>query len=297
MLGPVWKNRRGAASLRRLVVVPDGALDLLPFAALPAPEPGGGFLLERLEVVSIPSATALAVQRQRLPRRAPAGKWAAVLADPLFAAGPSGASPARLRAGDGLSETPERLPSTRREAEAIAALAPAGQVWIGLGAAASRDAVFSGALRDYRVLHFATHAVADTRHPELSGLMLSQVDAEGRPREGFLGLSDIYGLDLDADLVVLSGCRTALGKEVSGEGLLGLTRGFQYAGVPRVVASLWRVQDRATAELMTRFYRAMWRDHMTPAAALRAAQRSLRREPRTRDPYSWAGFVLQGDWR
>ncbi len=110
-------------------------------------------------------------------------------------------------------------------------------------------------------------------NPELSGLMLSQVDAAGRPREGFLGLSDIYELDLDADLVVLSGCQTALGKEVRGEGLMGLTRGFQYAGVPRVVASLWKVEDRTTAELMTRFYRAMWRDHLPPAAALRAAQK------------------------
>jgi CHAT domain-containing protein len=157
--------------------------------------------------------------------------------------------------------------------------------------------VLSGDLRDYRILHFATHAVADTQHPELSGLVLSQVDAEGKPQEGFVSLPDIYDLDLNADLVVLSGCRTALGKEVRGEGLMGLTRGFQYAGAPRVVASLWQVQDRATAELMTRFYRAMWRDHLPPAAALRKAQRSLRRDPRYRGPYSWAGFVIQGDWR
>jgi CHAT domain-containing protein len=110
-------------------------------------------------------------------------------------------------------------------------------------------------------------------------------------------LSDIYDLDLDADLVVLSGCRTAVGKEVRGEGVMGLTRGFQYAGVPRVIASLWKVQDRTTAELMTRFYKALWENGLSPAAALREAQRSLSREPRYRHPYSWAGFVLQGDWR
>ena len=191
----------------------------------------------------------------------------------------------------------ERLPSSRKEAESIARLAPAGQVWTALNLEANREAVLSGDLRSYRVVHFATHAVADTGAPELSGLVLSLVDAAGKPREGFLNLTDVYELDLDADLVVLSGCQTALGKEVRGEGIMGLTRGFLYAGVPRVVASLWKVQDRTTAELMDRFYRALWQGHLPAAAALREAQRSLRRDPRYRDPHSWAGFVLQGDWR
>jgi CHAT domain-containing protein len=190
-----------------------------------------------------------------------------------------------------------RLRATGKEAEAIRDLAP-GKVKLGLGLDATREAVLAGNLRDYRVLHFATHAVADTENPELSGLWLSRVDADGHPREGFLGLSDIYDLDLGAGLVVLSGCRTALGKEVRGEGLIGLTRAFQYAGAPRVVASLWPVDDRATAKLMTRFYQAMWRrrNPLAPAAALREAQRSLRQDPRFRDPHSWAGFVFQGDW-
>jgi CHAT domain-containing protein len=122
------------------------------------------------------------------------------------------------------------------------------------------------------------------------------VGPDGSPQEGFLHLRDIYGLRLDADLVVLSGCRTALGRELRGEGLVGLTRGFLYAGAPRVVASLWKVEDRATSELMTRFYRALWQEGLAPAAALRSAQLSLRRERRWRDPYFWAGFVLQGAW-
>jgi CHAT domain-containing protein len=96
---------------------------------------------------------------------------------------------------------------------------------------------------------------------------------------------------------VLSGCRTALGREIRGEGLSGLTQAFFHAGATRLVASLWKVEDRATAELMTRFYRAMWIEGRPPAAALREAQLSLRRERRWRDPYFWAGFVLQGDWR
>jgi CHAT domain-containing protein/tetratricopeptide (TPR) repeat protein len=309
LLDPVWPE---AARGHRLVVVPDAALHILPFGALPVPG-SGGRLLDQLEVAYVPSATTLALQRQRLEHRPPAAKWAAVLADPVFTADdprladPSVAGQGRQPAAplgterDAPEEAPlaalERLPATRREAETIADLAPAGQVWIALNLDASREAVLAGGLRGYRVVHFATHGLADTRNPELSGLVLSLVDAAGRPREGFLGLSDIYELDLDAGLVVLSGCRTALGKEVRGEGIMGLTRGFLYAGAPRVVASLWKVQDRTTAELMDRFYRALWRDRLPAAAALREAQRWLRRDPRYRDPYSWAGFVLQGDWR
>jgi CHAT domain-containing protein/tetratricopeptide (TPR) repeat protein len=314
LLGPVWSE---TADLHRLVVVPDAALHTLPFGALPVPDPGqpwetaagGKPLLEHLELVYVPSATTLALQRQRLERRSPAPKWAAVFADPVFAADdprlsasrqPSSTSQDPARGGSvpgGLLPVFERLPSSRKEADVIAGLAPAGQVWKALGIEANREAALSGELRAYRVVHFATHGIADTRTPELSGLVLSLIDAAGQPREGFLSLPDIYELDLDADLVVLSGCRTALGKEVRGEGVMGLTRGFLYAGVPRVVASLWQVQDRTTAELMSRFYRALWKDGLSPAAALRKAQRSMRSDLRYRDPYSWAGFVLQGDWR
>jgi CHAT domain-containing protein/tetratricopeptide (TPR) repeat protein len=307
LLGPVWKH---AARARRLVIVADAALHYVPFSALPAPDPGRQPLLEHAEVVYIPSATTLALERQRLDRRAPAAKWAAILADPVFAASDprlhAKATTARRAAGkevlrgrESAAVLPafERLPSSRREAERIAGLAPAKPVWKLLDLDASRESVLSGELGAYRFVHFATHGITNARNPELSGLALSQVDAAGRPREGFLGLPDIYELDLGADLVVLSGCRTALGREVRGEGLMGLTRGFLYAGVPRVVASLWAAQDRATAELMTRFYRAMWRGGLAPAAALRQAQISLRRDPRYRGSNSWAGFVLQGEWR
>lgn len=316
LLSPVWSE---AADFHRLIVIPDAALHILPFGALPVPEPGRSWdkpgvrkpLLEFEEVVYVPSATTLSFQRQRLAGRAPAPKWAAVLADPVFSRDDprltnSSASkrlasvnsnPVRGGGTDSLLPVFERLPSSQSEAEWIAKLAPAGQVWTASGLDANRTAALSGELRNYRIVHFATHAIADARNPELSGLMLSLVDAAGHSREGFLSLTDIYDLDLSADLVALSGCRTAIGKEVRGEGLLGLTRGFLYAGVPRVVASLWPVQDRTTAELMARFYRAMWKDRLSPAAALRQAQRSLRSEPRYRDPYSWAGFVLQGDWR
>jgi CHAT domain-containing protein/tetratricopeptide (TPR) repeat protein len=297
LLKPVWEE---ASRASRLVVVPDGALHLVPFAALPAPGSGED-LVDRFEIVSLPSATTLALQRRRLEHRPPAAKWAAVFADPVFSAG----DPRLAKAGNRPAAKPDslfadlpRLASSGREAEAITASAPRDQVWAALGPAASREAALSGDLRNYRVIHFATHALADIRNPELSGLVLSLVDGAGQPREGFVGLSDIYDLDLGADLVVLSGCQTGFGKEVRGEGLMDLTRGFLAAGVPRVMASLWRVQDRATAELMTRFYHALWQEHLPAAAALRAAQRALRREePRYKNASSWAGFVLQGDWR
>ena len=122
------------------------------------------------------------------------------------------------------------------------------------------------------------------------------VDADGNPVTGFVGLRDIYGLSLDADLVVLSACETALGRNVAGEGLLGLTRGFMYAGARRVVATLWQVEDRATAELMGAFYRALF-EGATPAAALAEARASLRASRRYRHPYYWSAFTLHGDWR
>jgi CHAT domain-containing protein/tetratricopeptide (TPR) repeat protein len=307
LLGPLWP---AIARAERLAVVPDAALCAIPFGALPVPIGGAGWeadrapLLERLEVVALPSAASLAVLRRRLAGRPPAAERAAVLADPVFAADDPRLRPARLPAGPSRgpgaeSAWPafERLPATRQEAAAIVRLAPAGEVWTALDLAANRETVLAERMRAARVIHFATHGLADPHRPELSGLVLSLVDGEGRPRDGFLGLADLADLDLAADLVVLSGCRTALGAQVRGEGLIGLARAFQQAGVPRVVASHWAVQDRATAELMTRFYRGLWQDGLRPAAALRAAQRALRRDPRYRSPSSWAGFTLHGDWR
>jgi CHAT domain-containing protein len=312
LLAPVWKL---AAKARRLVIVPDAALHYVPFAALPVPPPGQGWkapgepLLLRREVVFLPSATTLSVLRQRLAGRMQAPHWAAVLADPVF-----GLDDPRLAKDDGARSkegpratrgeregTPlfafERLGASRKEATDLAGLAPAGEVRTVLDFAASRQTVLSGELRSYRVLHFATHGLIDSRNPELSGLVLSQVDSAGQPIEGFLRLPDVYDLDLGADLVVLSGCRTALGKEIRGEGLMGMTRGFLYAGVPRVMGTLWRVEDRAAATLMLHFYRALWQKKLSPSAALRDAQLALRRERRYRDPHSWAAFVLQGEWR
>jgi CHAT domain-containing protein len=167
-----------------------------------------------------------------------------------------------------------------------------------LGFDASLPLVTSGKLSRYGLVHFATHGCIDNRHPELSGLVLSQVDARGRRQDGILWLKDIYNLRLNADLVVLSACQTALGKEIQGEGLIGLTRGFLYAGSSRVVASLWKVNDRATSQLMHLFYKSMLgKEHLRAAAALQHAQLEMRKVPGRSSPYYWAAFSLQGEWR
>ncbi|HEX4947696.1 MAG TPA: CHAT domain-containing protein, partial [Blastocatellia bacterium] len=160
-----------------------------------------------------------------------------------------------------------------------------------------RATATSEELSQYRIIHFATHGLLNSQHPELSGIVLSLVNEQGQTQDGFLRLHDIFNLKLGADMVVLSACQTALGKDVRGEGLMGLTRGFMYAGAARVVASLWDVRDEATAELMKRFYQGMLQRKLSPAAALRAAQVSLLKEPRYEAPYYWAGFVLQGEWK
>jgi CHAT domain-containing protein len=156
----------------------------------------------------------------------------------------------------------------------------------------------NGDLAQYRIVHFATHGFLNSRHPELSGIVLSLFDERGQEQDGFLRAHQIYDLKLPADLVVLSGCRTGLGKEIRGEGLIGLTRAFMHAGSARVLVSLWDVNDEATSELMQRFYvNLLGPQKLSPAAALRAAQMSMAAEKRWSAPYYWAGFILQGEPR
>jgi CHAT domain-containing protein len=163
--------------------------------------------------------------------------------------------------------------------------------------AANREAATNPQLSQYRIVHFATHGILDSKHPELSGLVLSLVDEKGESQNGFLRLHDIFNLELPAELVVLSACQTGLGEEIWGEGLVGLTRGFMYAGAKRLLVSLWSVDDEATSELISRFYKKMLQDGLQPTAALRATQREMLQDTPWKSPYYWAAFTLQGEWR
>lgn len=197
---------------------------------------------------------------------------------------------------DGRAVIP-RLPFTRQEADAILAIAPAASNLKALDFKASRAMASSPELAKYRYLHFGTHGYLNTEHPGSSAIVLSLVDERGHSQPGLLTTNDIYNLKLPAELVVLSACQTGLGKELRGEGLVGLTRGFMYAGAARVVVSLWSVNDKATSELMQRFYRAMLKNGQRPGAALRAAQVEMWKQKQWQAPYYWAPFVLQGEWR
>jgi CHAT domain-containing protein/Flp pilus assembly protein TadD len=299
---------------RRVIVVADGALNYIPFQVLPDPSSGEP-LVARCEVVGTPSASILGELRQETARRRTAGKLLAAFGDPVFE------SNYALRRGVGDGEMVAALnhaerargvelqgdafdPSRAeplfyagRELENLRGVAAGGEALVSEEFDATRERLLGADLTQYAILHFATHGFLDPKRPENSGLVLSMVDRDGRPLDGFVRLQDIYGLRAPVDLVVLSACRTALGKEVRGEGLIGLTRGFMYAGASSVVSSLWKVDDEATSELMRRFYSNMLQGGMTPSAALRKAQDSIRREPQWRSPYYWAAFTLQGEYR
>jgi CHAT domain-containing protein/Flp pilus assembly protein TadD len=328
VLGPV----AGKLGNKRLLIVADGALQYVPFGALTvfgmaqASEAVGATdpvpLMIDHEIVNLPSASTLLALRRETSQRAPAPKAVAVLADPVFQRddpripasfreqAPAATDHAkgvakqvavaelqRDAGGLGVGGNIPRLLASREEAEAIMQVTPTGAGLKAVGFDASRATAMSPELSKYRIVHFATHGVLNSEHPELSGMILSLVDQQGQPQNGFLRLHDIYNLHLPADLVVLSACNTGLGKEVKGEGLIGLTRGFMYAGASGVMASLWKVDDEATAELMKHFYSGMLKDGLPPAAALRQAQVKMLKQKRWRSPYYWAAFVIQGEYR
>jgi CHAT domain-containing protein len=279
---------------RRLLIVPDGALHYVPFGALPVPGGDGARLVEQFEIAELPAASVLPALARRGDRAR--NRSVAILADPVFSAD----DPRVTHERPGATPPPaghefSRLRFSRAEAEAVAALAHDGEPLIALDFNASEITALGPRIGEAGLVHFATHGVLNSHHPELSSLVLSLVGPRGEPVDGFLRLHEIYNMSLSADLVVLSACETALGTYVRGEGLVGLTRGFLYAGARRVIASLWRVDDRATAELMKRFYAALLVDGVAAPAALRAAQRSMQQDPRWSAPYYWAGFVVQGD--
>lgn len=303
---------------KRIVIVADGALQYVPFEALPLPDNGVAtqpaarasqqpMLLLDHEIVYQPSASALASLRRT--RRPITSKTVAVLADPVFkpedntdSFGNNKGKPAyekltralRDIGDDSQDFTLPPLEFSLKEANAITATAPRGSWLKAVRFKANRALATSPLLKQFSIVHFATHGILNEKNPELSGIVLSMINQRGQPEDGYLTLREIYGLDLPVHLVVVSACETGVGKPVRGEGVIALTRGFMNAGAQSVIVSLWRVDDEATAELMKRFYAHMFgKGKLSPAAALRQAKIEMNDYL----PYFWAGFVLQGDWK
>jgi CHAT domain-containing protein/Tfp pilus assembly protein PilF len=305
---------------KRLLIVADGALQYIPFAALTLCKDGtcneSSRLVTNHEIVNAPSISTIDIIRTS--KRQTPTKTLAVIADPVFGADdprflakvreaklpPKDSS--KILASQQLERSAkesgimkfDRLKGTRDEAESILPLVPSNMQLTKFDFDANREFVTtSPELGKYRHILFATHGILNSKQPELSGLVLSRIDKKGQSLNGFLQLNDIFNLQLSADLVVLSACETGLGQQISGEGSIGLTRGFMYAGSPRVVVSLWKVSDDGTAELMKKFYTNILQKKLTPAAALRAAQLAMSQDKKYSDPYYWAGFTLQGEWK
>lgn len=316
LLGPVAHK----LDKKRLVIVAHGLLQVIPFAALPAPGPEQSEstwepLVARHEIINLPSMSVLAMLRQRIPHAEPR-HTITIVADPVFARNDErlsssnrlssvGAHTNQFAFGgnekpalvEGTESALPRLFSTRWEAHRIASFVEKKDSIVALDFGANRNFITSPEFSESRYLHLATHTLINDEHSELTGIALSNFDSEGRRQDGFLRIQEIYRLRLLASLVVLSSCQSALGKEVKGEGLVGLTHAFMYAGVPRVVASLWTVNDNPTAQLMAQFYLEMLKnERQSPAAALRSAQLSMLKDKRWESPYFWSGFVLQGEW-
>ncbi|MEG5123357.1 CHAT domain-containing protein, partial [Microcoleus sp. ARI1-B5] len=303
---------------KRLLIVPDGVLHYTPFQVLTLdqtrrPNTNVPLIVEH-EIITLPSASTLAILRQNYGDRKPPGRTLAILADPVFSPDDerikgkiTQATTEKLEANNlGLNRSlrasnrgwpPERLPFTRQEAQTISSLFPSASSSQKIDFDANRTTATDGSLANYQIVHFATHGLANSKNPELSGILMSMIDDKGNLVNGFLRLTDIFNLKLAANLVVLSACQTGMGQNVKGEGMVGLTRGFMYAGAQRVAVSLWYVDDEGTAVLMQKFYQKMQQQKLAPAAALRAAQMEMMQQEKWRSPYYWAAFTLQGEWK
>jgi CHAT domain-containing protein len=295
LLAPAERRLRSAS---RLLIAPDGPLHGLPFAALRGPD--GRYLIEKKPVCVVASASVyVELRRGRRPPRNPAAWRVAVFGDPLY---PQAAiSSAIGAAAAGRAAEPTRgdrlptLPASRREAEALRALFPHADLYLGAAATEERAKALD---RGVDILHFAVHALLDTRLPLRSALALTPPDTATEGREdGLLEASEIIDeVRTDADLVTLSACNTALGQEMGAEGLVGLTRAFQCAGARSILAALWSIGDGPTASFMPRFY-----DHLRAGErkdeALRRTQVEWIRDPKRTRPYFWAPFELIGDYR
>ena len=319
----------GMLAEKRLMIVADGALNYVPFEVLlKSPDAGDfsslAYLVKSNEVIYAPSASVVGAIKQQ--RTKPSGRMMLIIADPVFnsndARAKKGTTPpagdAEVRGlgiqasiSDVAGTTPPpspgaameglplaRLNGTRVEADQISKLAKTSgaqaDVWLDLDA--NEDNVTTRDVSKYRIIHVATHGLLNAERPQFTGVVLSLVG--NKTNDGFVRTDEVFNLRLGSPLVMLSACETGLGKEKRGEGVMGLTRAFMYAGAPTVGVSLWSVADKSTADLMTDFYKRLLTggDTTTSSSALRGAQLDMIAGKKYSAPFFWAPFVLVGDW-
>jgi CHAT domain-containing protein len=295
---------------KRLVIIPDGELHNIPFAALNTPNAiAYNPLLTTHEITNLPSASTIAILRTTVATKPRGPKTLAILADPIFTKDDPRLTSKTTQASNNLDLNEQRardrasrslanlsrLPFTATEAQGILKLTPNQDNTSAFGFDASYDWITDPKISQYRYIHLATHGFFDNDKPALSSIILSSFDAQGRDRKAHLRFPDLFNLTLPTELVVLSACQTGLGSNIPGEGLVGMTRGLMYAGALRVAVSLWSVDDQATSDLMQDFYQNLWQTKQSHAASLRQAQLKLWKQGKA--PYYWAAFTLQGEWR
>lgn len=290
---------------KRLLIVGDPAIEGVPFGALAQPnDPQRRALIENNEIIFLPSARFL-TQKELV--QSGSERPGLVVSDAVYSLTDDrlSASGARQSQIDGRAaersisdwQNLTRLTGSADEGEKVADFTGVTQDDRLSGFDASRENVLARNLRTHGILHFATHGVVFSSENSLSGLVLSRFDRNGSVIDSMLRLQDVYSMRLSADLVVLSACETGIGPEIRGEGLLSLNNAFLQSGARSVVSTLWKVDDQATLELMTEFYRLMADDRKPPVEALRLAQLKLRSNPRYSSPFYWAAFTFHGDFR
>ncbi len=304
---------------KKIIFVANRTLQGMPFAALLKPNTKNNQDWQPLvidhEIINLPSISILGALREKTIKEPLPSKSIMIAADPVLTSNDNrlGFNSKKNIETSKINYMDEKiepvlakrlfergnfgqLPFVGLEAQAIANVYSKDSPKLLLGLSANLLNVTNPEISEYSILHFATHGFIDKLSPELSGIVLSLYDANGNDQDGYLTANNIFNLKLKANLVVLSACETGLGKELKAEGILGLTRGFFYAGAKRVLFSLWNINDESTSVLMKRFYTAMKKEKLTPAAALRQAQISMYKNKKWSAPYYWAAFQLQGDF-
>jgi CHAT domain-containing protein/Tfp pilus assembly protein PilF len=322
ILGPARKylNRR------RLLVVADGPLLHLPMAVLPLSTSNSDYvpIVYDHEVIALPSASLVGQLRTQFEHESSHPKQISIFADPVFSAedtrlhlaktlrGPNRVQPyldngdvheairnaAEWRGGAKSASLLPRLPGTRTEAMAISALVSENNRLLALDFDASLNRLLETDVANSQILHFATHGILDPEHANLSGIMLSLFQKDGSRQAGFLSARHVLSKRFNSSLAVLSACRTGIGREIVGDGLVGLPRAFMFSGVRRLLVTMWAVDDAATSDFMAAFYRELLGSaNADPSSVLRTTQLQTMKHSERSFPYFWGAFSLYGDWK